>query len=212
MQEEEVGAEPPEEDGPSASAAGGFGARLRQRVARNVPTSTGAKGAPRAAAAPKQIVDGIDKTERALGIAAIVLALFWAIAGYFVDKHSTVKSVHQGADFGLISNLIFAVIIALGVALRRRALLGFGALFFGLEQTFSYHDAIVGLPFLALGGWLIMRASRKQREIREANGGRGAARTSPPRASRSASAGRPATPKASKRYTPPRRSAASGRR
>jgi hypothetical protein len=148
----------------------------------------------------KTLVDGLDTTERNLGIAAVALAVVLDLANFYVNRHSPTKATRSSADFVLISNLIFAGILALGLGLRRRALLGFGAFFFGLEQAFTEHELSLGLPFLVFGGWLILRASQKQKQGRPV-GGTKATPTQSARA-KSSNAGRP---KASKRYTPPQR-------
>jgi predicted lipid-binding transport protein (Tim44 family) len=148
----------------------------------------------------KALVDGLDTMERNLGIAAVVLAIVLDFVNFYANLHSPTKDVKSAAEFLLISNLIFAGILALGLGLRRRALLGFGAFFFGLEQAFSEHQYSLGLPFIAFGGWLIMRASQKQKQSRPTR----VSRSTPKANAKSpkAAAGRP---KASKRYTPPQR-------
>jgi hypothetical protein len=148
----------------------------------------------------KTLVDGLDATERNLGIAAVVLAVVLDLVNFYANRHSPIKTTRSGADFALISNLVFAGILALGLGLRRRALLGFGAFFFGLEQAFTEREVSLGLPFLVFGGWLILRASQKQKQSRPVRGAKGAQR--PTAKAKTASTGRP---KASKRYTPPQR-------
>jgi hypothetical protein len=148
----------------------------------------------------KTLVDGLDTTERNLGIGAVVLAVVLDFVNLYVNRHSPTKSIRDAADFTLISNLIFAGILALGLGLRRRALLGFGAFFFGLEQAFTEKELQLGLPFLVFGGWLILRASQKQKQSRPAPGAKTGSR--PGAKSKTATTNRP---KASKRYTPPQR-------
>ena len=110
------------------------------------------------------LVDGLDTTERNLGIAAVVVAVVLDFVNFYANRRSGTKTVQSSADFLLISNLIFAGILALGLGLRRRALLGFGAFFFGLEQAFTEREVSLGLPFLVFGGWLInAQASQKQK-------------------------------------------------
>lgn len=152
----------------------------------------------------KAIVDGLDRLERNLGFATIVFALFLTAIGYVASKDSTTKTIHDGAKFFLVANLAFIAILLLGLILRRRALLGFGCFFYGLEQVFSYHAFEIGLPFLAFGGWLIWRAQRKQKQDRLAVDQR------PGELLRTRSLGKP--PKPSKRYTPPKRAATARRR
>jgi predicted lipid-binding transport protein (Tim44 family) len=134
----------------------------------------------------------------------VVFAVVLDLVNFYANRHSPTKDIRDAAEFLLISNLIFAGILALGLALKRRALLGFGAFFFGLEQAFSEHDISLGIPFIAFGGWLIMRASQKQKQDRPAGGARGSSRTPARTATKSP---KPASgrPKASKRYTPPQR-------
>ena len=150
--------------------------------------------------AVKTLVDGLDTTERNLGIGAVVLAVVIDLVNFYVNRHSPTKTIRSQADFVLISNLIFAGILALGLGLRRRALLGFGAFFFGLEQAFTERALTLGLPFLVFGGWLILRASQKQKQGRPVGGAKPSSR--PAAKSKTTNNGRP---KASKRYTPPQR-------
>jgi hypothetical protein len=161
-------------------------------------------GAPRGPRTVKALVDGLDSTERNLAIGAVIFAVVLDLVNFYANRHSPTKDIRQAAEFLLVSNLIFAAILALGFALRRRALLGFGAFFFGLEQAFSEHEVALGLPFIAFGGWLIMRASQKQKQDRPAGRARGSTRSTP-RASTKSTKPNPGRPKASKRYTPPQR-------
>ena len=156
----------------------------------------------------KALVDGLDTTERNLGIAAVVLAIVLDLVNFYANRHSPTKATRTGADFTLISNLVFAGILALGLGLRRRALLGFGAFFFGLEQAFTEHEVSLGLPFLVFGGWLILRASQKQKQSSPGRRCQRSATTERQSQDRSY----PGRPKASKRYTPPQRARGSGAR
>jgi hypothetical protein len=169
----------------------------------------GAPRPPRPSLPPREVkalVDGLDTTERNLGIAAVVLAIVLDLVNFYANRHSPIKTTRSGADFALISNLVFAGILALGLGLRRRALLGFGAFFFGLEQAFTEREVSLGLPFLVFGGWLILRASQKQKQSRPVRGAKGAQRPTA-KAKTTTTSGRP---KASKRYTPPQRARGSG--
>lgn len=148
----------------------------------------------------KEIVDGLDRTETILGATAVAFAVALALIGYLYSRHSTTTSIHDAAKFLLVSNLVFAGILAFGLVIRRRALLGFGSFFFGLELAFSLKALPYGLPFIAFGGWLIVRANRKQQLTRSAadpgslRNGRSSSKVTGPK-----------LPKASKRYTPPHR-------
>src|ERR1700760_4813786 len=59
----------------------------------------------------KTLVDGLDTTERNLGIGAVVLAIVLDFVNFYVNRHSPTKSIRADADFTLISNLIFAGIL-----------------------------------------------------------------------------------------------------
>jgi hypothetical protein len=166
----------------------------------NQKPGTRAPREPKFHGSSKEIVDGLDRTEQILGGAAVAFAIALALIGFFYSRHSSTKSIHDAANFLLVSNLVFAGILAFGLIIRRRALLGFGAFFFGLELAFSLRALPYGLPFIAFGGWLIVRANRKQQLTRSA-ADPGSLRNSRS-SSRSAATG---LPKASKRYTPPRR-------
>jgi hypothetical protein len=175
----------------------------------------GAPRPPRPSLPPREVkalVDGLDTTERNLGIAAVVLAIVLDFVNFYANRHSPIKTTRSGADFALISNLIFAGILALGLGLRRRALLGFGAFFFGLEQAFTERNVSLGLPFLVFGGWLILRASQKQQQSRAAGGAKAKGTSRPTAKAKTGSTAGGGRPKASKRYTPPQRSRGGGTR
>jgi hypothetical protein len=185
------------------SSAGADEPQARPRTAGLFQRAKGPRP-PRQPLPPREVkalVDGLDKTERNLGIAAVVLAIVLDVVNFYANRHSPTKTIRSAAEFEFISNLIFAGILGLGLGLRRRALLGFGAFFFGLEQAFTEHEVSLGLPFLVFGGWLILRASQKQKQSRPVGGARGSSRPTAKAKTTSAS-GRP---KASKRYTPPQR-------
>jgi len=158
--------------------------------------------APRPVRVPantKEIVDGLDRTEITIGVAAVAFAVILGLLGYFYSRASHTKTIHDAATFLLISNLVFAGILAFGIVIRRRALLGFGSFFFGLELAFSLKALPYGIPFIAFGAWLIVRANRKQKLTRSALDA-GSSRSARAKSSSGASK----NPKASKRYTPPR--------
>jgi hypothetical protein len=176
---------------------------------------SGAPRPPRPSLPPREVkalVDGLDTTERNLGIAAVVLAIVLDFVNFYANRHSPIKTTRSGANFELISNLIFAGILGLGLGLRRRALLGFGAFFFGLEQAFTEKNVSLGLPFLVFGGWLIVRASQKQQQSRAAGGAKSKATSRPTAKAKTGSTAGAGRPKASKRYTPPQRSRGGGAR
>ena len=115
-----------------------------------------------------------------------------------------------------VARVAFSVLVALAALWRRRSFLGFALLFLGT----SFGSPIVALPFWFVGGWLIWRAFKWQKELaaitgserRAASAGRSATTRSDPRTrSRGAAERRPKKnqktpngPEASKRYTPPK--------
>jgi hypothetical protein len=150
-----------------------------------------------------EIVTGLDPRERIFGAAGTVIAGGLAALGYFAQRASTVKTTREAAGTFLITMLIAAVLLALGTLMRRRALLGFAAFLVGLEQL-SYKFLPGAMIFFAFGGWLIYRVMQKNKQDR-ANGiaprRPGAKREPIP----SEDARPIRAPKASKRYTPPKR-------
>jgi hypothetical protein len=104
----------------------------------------------------------------------------------------------------LVILLAFAVALLIAVRVGRRAPLGFAFLMSGL--AFDSQVGIYGLPFIAAGGWLLIRSWRVQRYGSTAAPKRGEKpQRPPPREPRKKKGepppGRP-TPVASKRYTP----------
>jgi len=145
----------------------------------------------------KEIVNGLDRRELLVGSFLTTLALVLAVLGYFNERSSATKSIHASANDFLITMLIGACLMALGLFLRRRALLGFAAFLFGLEQaTFQFLPG--ALIYLAFGGWLIYRVMQKGKADRAAGVDRGTVDYGP--------SGKGAIPRPSKRYTPPKSS------
>ncbi len=143
----------------------------------------------------KEIVNGLDRRELLIGSFLTALALVLAILGYFNERASSTKSIHASAVDFLITMLIGACLMALGLFLKRRALLGFAAFLFGLEQaTFQFLPG--ALIYLAFGGWLIYRVMQKGKADRAMGIDRGTVDYGP--------SGKGAIPRPSKRYTPPK--------
>jgi hypothetical protein len=175
----------------------------------------------RADAETKAIVDGLDRREQLGGFAAAFVQAALAAGLYLYYRTSPNPKVVTAATDILITGIILSVGILLGTLFRRRALLGFALLLAGLEQVnFAGTKVLkapadlylVGVAFLLFGGWLIVRVMKIAKEARL----RGEAPPSifggsrrPPRAKTAAPAetkkSTSSGPKASKRYTPPRR-------
>jgi hypothetical protein len=190
----------------------------------------------------------IDNKERRWGISAAVLAAGVALlaelpgilhpktthasvstkpkgticAGSLYDATTKACYTHHDRSFWVWTMavlLLFALALFLAVQLRRRSALGFAALMNGLAFETTTGSLILGLPFIVLGGWLLIRAWRVQQygsptATKATAGGNVAPRpTRPVRQPRErkkktdpTANGRP-RPEASKRYTPktPRR-------
>jgi len=113
---------------------------------------------------------------------------------------------HWVFEFGVL--ILFAAALFVTVRIGRRGAAGFTALMAGL--AFETEVGILGLPFIAAGGWLLIRAWRVQRygspTATKANPS-GERRAPPPRAERPTREKRTKTtqkrgPVPSKRYTP----------
>jgi hypothetical protein len=134
---------------------------------------------------PRQMVLGIDKMERGVSFVAGSIALLLALIisphlfknSYVTDTlkpskaHTCIAGYHLVASTCSRTRLThpsdwlpqFLEILIVGIAIiafawwRKRAGVAVGALFLGLAL------GTVGLPFLFLGGWLIIRALRLQK-------------------------------------------------
>jgi len=158
----------------------------------------------------KELVNGLERNELAIGAALMVAQLAITIADYMVWHHSHDLKYRQIAPDALVAGLVGTAIMALGVGLRRRALLGFAAFIVGMESI-SFGD-ILGLVYLVFGGWLIMRVMRLQRQAKAKAGTAAASGSRRPVPSARSGRAAPAGPKPSKRYTPPRHTASARKR
>ena len=154
----------------------------------------------------RQVVNGLDEREWRYSLAATVLAIGLVVAGYLTNRHSSVEKVRSASSTLLVAGIIIIAVMVIGVAFRRRAMVGFSNFMVGFELITGGN--VLGVLFLGFGGWLLLRALRRQREEQKARGG------APPVARQRKPVAAPLTgpPKPSKRYTPPRRSKTAGRR
>ncbi|MHB8219859.1 MAG: hypothetical protein ACYDHU_05975 [Acidimicrobiales bacterium] len=115
-------------------------------------------------------------------------------------KDGQVNKLHVSPSLylELLGVLVVLAAVMLGTAwFRKRLYLGIAMALYGLA-VFNLHYWGFGVPYLMVGAWLLVRAYRAQRDVREASGtggsgGRREGTRSP------GSSG----PRASKRYTPP---------
>jgi hypothetical protein len=145
-----------------------------------------------------------DDKERLIGLTAAPLAaiLGLAIISALIsnDPPALLKGQPNKLHVGVGTyHELLAVLLALSVAMlitalyRKRLFLGIATAMYGLA-VFNLHYWGFGIPFVMIGAWLLVRAYRFQRSLREATGdlpGRG----------RNSGGGGP--PRASRRYTPP---------
>ncbi len=189
-----------------------FGARLKQTAYELWHQKPGVrekalKKDAELALSAKQLVDGLSKQEMTFAMAATILELAFTIIGWHVDQNSKQEIYRRVADSLLIAGLVATGILALGTFFKRRALLGFGAFLTGMELI-SFGN-ILGIVYLFFGGWLIVRAMRKQRLDRALGKpdmpiDKGFSRRSSSKRGTAQTVSY-STPKPSKRYTPPRK-------
>ena len=106
--------------------------------------------------------------------------------------HVSVSLYHEV----LIALLVLAAMMLVTALLRKRLYLGIVMALYGLT-LFNLHYWGFAIPFILFGSWLMVRAYRLQRSLREAGGGTLKSRT---HGGDLTYAGRP---RANKRYTPP---------
>ncbi len=158
---------------------------------------------PTTSDATAKAVNELDERERKWSMAGVVLATGLVISGYLIDRHSSVERVRAASSTLLIAGIVVLVIMAAGIAFRRRAMVGFASFMVGFALITGGN--IFGVLFLGFGGWLLVRALRRQRgEAKQPASAAVTKKKAPPKPA--------GPPKPSKRYTPPRRSRVGSRR
>ena len=166
-------------------------------------------------------VKKLDSRERRFSVGACGLAIALPLVVAVPRLHDKVPKNAWPWSWFLVIALAMGLALTAATVIGRRALVGFTAFFvafFWLQARVS----VVGLLFLGLAGWLILRASRISREAAEARRAAGLdprARARPSRRTRTSEpsrgrrrrgkagddeAGSRKAPEASKRYTPPK--------
>ncbi len=152
--------------------------------------------------ATAKAVNELDERERRMSMAGIVLGAGLVISGYLVDRHSNLEKVRAASSTLLIAGIVVLVIMVLGVIFRRRAMVGFSSFMVGFALITGGN--VFGVLFLGFGGWLLLRALKRQRSGTKPVS-TGTSKPKPPP--------KPAgAPKPSKRYTPPRGARVGSRR
>lgn len=148
-------------------------------------------------------------TKRWEQIAGVAIALFGA-GGFLSVWIPELSGPHRFADapFYLAGGLAICIVLGVASVLGKTWLMAASGLLMGIGPWGA--DSILGLPAIALGGWLLIRSSRRQRARIEAE--RRAHPERDPRVIREqrrrekAQGARPGqrTPQPNKRYTPPK--------
>ncbi|HVB05712.1 MAG TPA: hypothetical protein VNF07_05640 [Acidimicrobiales bacterium] len=147
-----------------------------------------------------------DDKERAVGLIA---APFAALIGVLVIDQ-LIRNDPPARLNGLVNKLhvsvalyheltivlvVLSILILVMAMLRKRLLLGIVMALFGLA-IFNLHYWGFGVPFIGCASWLLVRAYRIQRELRDASGGGPSGGGAHPRSGSR-------LPRSNKRYTPP---------
>ena len=193
-----------------------LGDRFRKLVLKPAEADTVSKA--RASARPQSIeelegeVRSANDKERLIGLVAAPLA---AAIGILVISALIVNDPPARLKNGQIDTLhvslslyrdLGGVILALSVLMlvtamwRKRLYLGIVTALYGLA-IFNLHYWGFGVPFIVVSAWLLVRAYRLQRDLREATEGN-ASGTGSQRAGGIATPRR-SSPKPNRRYTPP---------
>jgi hypothetical protein len=153
------------------------------------------------AADDKERLFGLIAAPLAAAIALIVVAALISNDPPALLKNGQVNRLHVSTS---LYEALAGVLVALSVAmlvtalLRKRVLLGIVMALYGLAM-FNLRYWGFGIPFILVGAWLLVRAYRIQRELREASAAEPAISSS----AASSAAPRRSGPQPSKRYTAP---------
>jgi hypothetical protein len=169
--------------------------------------------------AAKPVINRIDRREQMLGFAGSAVAAVAFLAIWIPQLGSKVPKGQVPPSTSLIIGLVLAASLALATLTKRRALVGFVALFLGFASPWNKY-VIFQLAYMALAAWLLVKAFRvsqdaaKARKEQSASGGslgprkapatsRRGASTSAKRGRSGSAAGSKRPTEANKRYTPP---------
>jgi hypothetical protein len=183
--------------------------RLRSAIVKPVePDETSADTSPGERPPIEELEESVrsaDDKERLIGLIAapIAAAIGILVISALISndpsallKNGQVNRLHVSVSLyeGLEVVLFVLSLLMLAMAwLRKRLLLGIVLAMYGLA-VFNLHYWGFGVPFILAGAWLMVRAYRLQRDLREATD------ALPPRSGRAASGSRP---QSGKRSTPP---------
>ncbi len=199
-------------DGPGPASA--FRRRLRNAFLKPVTQEASSIDSPvsRSVQELEAAVRSADDKERLIGLVAAPVAAavgILVISALIVNdpparlKDGQVNPLHVSLslyhDLGALV-LVLSVLMLVTAMWRKRLYLGIVTALYGLA-LFNLHYWGFGVPFIFLSAWLLVRAYRLQRDLREATEGSSPSKAATQRAG--AVARRP-LPRANRRYTPPR--------
>ena len=198
------GARSADDSGDDAPAKPTLGERLKSAVLKPAPPASDGGASPEPAPPPtveelEARVKSADDKERALGLIGAPLAggIGLLIINALIadnpaapNKAHVNPSVYHELALVLVALAIVMLVMAL---LRKRLFLGMAFALYGLA-VFNLHYWGFGVPFILAGAWLLVRAYRVQRDLREAGGGTGR--------SGGAQGAASSRPQPNKRYTP----------
>lgn len=184
------------------------------------PPTSGPGSSPRSI---RKAIDQLDERERRLSLAAALASFAFAALIYVYETHSRTFHLVKGQlqpQTTLILGLAAGALLLVATYIGRRAFVAFVCLFAFFIFSNGSSSIVVGLPFAGLGGWLLYRSFKTQRQAtadhRSDGSGRPATRsgskaTREPRSTGSSGRSKPASkgkgtgrPEANKRYTPKR--------
>ncbi len=159
----------------------------------------------------KAAVNNLDPRERRIAITATIFELVLTlivVVPYLRHNHnqstSDLKTLGAVHVF-LFEGIVLFVFLGIGTLLKRRALFGFASLLVGFWLLQIKALSILGIAYVGLGMWLVMKGLRSAKGQRPGAVRKPAAQPRPrkSRKSEKVTASR-AAPKPSKRYTPPK--------
>jgi len=186
-----------------------LGERMRGALVKPPPPSTASAKKPNRPRSVEELEDAVryaDDKERLTGLllAPVAAAIGVLVVNDRVSKHAPefLKNGKSNPQYVSLSVLHELELVFLGLALvmlasayfRKRLFLGIAMALYGLA-IFNLRYWGFGAPFILIGAWLLVRAYRAQRDLREATGDvRGRGRAGPARG--------PTRTPPNKRYTP----------
>lgn len=191
-----------------------LGERLREAIVKPVEPSAVAKA--KAADEPLSVeeleahVKYADDKERLIGLllAPVAAAIGILVVNDRISKHaakflSNGKPNSQYVSISLLHELelVFlglAAVMVVSAYLRKRLFLGIAMALYGLA-IFNLRYWGFGVPFIMVGAWLLVRAYRAQRDLREATGDKP---SRPGGGRRGRAPSNTSQPRPNKRYTP----------